>query len=325
MELVLNSSINRQVIDETLVVKNKSSFIEANTIKVSLEHLQRDCIIPVFSKDNESTISHFEFIKKTIDVVQYLFPEIEVSEPDIRVSHQVKGRIPSAIGKPAKDLLEEEKTIYYERCAFLIELSQFKEVINGNILTLSIGGVRSLNQENLYNKKSLEKFKIFIGYQNKVCTNLCISTDGFSNEVRVGTSNDLAQYISNLAKGYDRLQHLSMMEQMGKHFINQSQFAHLVGKLRMYQHLEKQEQKEKFPFNLNDSQVNSVVRDYYNCLNFSRDINGNISLWNLYNLFTEANKTSYIDSNIERNVNVYEFINSLGKTLENKLPNWYLY
>lgn len=325
MELVINSSINDQIIDEEQIVKSKSSFIEANTIKVSLHHLQQDCIIPVFSKDNESTISHFEFIKKTMDVVQNLFPDFEIAEPEIRVSHQVKGRTPSAIGKPAKELLEEEKTIYYERCAFLIELSQVKELINNNLLTLSIGGVRSLNQENLYNKKSLEKFKIFIGYQNKVCTNLCVSTDGFSNEVRVGSALDLEQSIIDLAKGYDRIEHLSMMEKMSRHFITESQFAHLVGKLRMHPHLDKSEQRHKFQITLNDSQANSIVREYYKCPNFSRDKNGNINLWNLYNLFTEANKTSYIDNNIERNVNAYEFINFLGKTLQNQVPNWYLY
>lgn len=39
-------------------------FIEANTQEVSLEHLKKDCIIPVFSKDNESTISHYQFINQ---------------------------------------------------------------------------------------------------------------------------------------------------------------------------------------------------------------------------------------------------------------------
>ena len=29
--------------------KNKSNFIEANTIKVDLEHLRKECIVPVFS------------------------------------------------------------------------------------------------------------------------------------------------------------------------------------------------------------------------------------------------------------------------------------
>ena len=49
-----------------------------------------------------------------------------------------------------------------------------------------------------------------------------------------------------------------------------------------------------------------------------------INLWNLYNLFTEANKSSYIDSNFERNVNTYEFINYLVKSMDTNIENWYL-
>ena len=37
-------------------------FIEANTKEVEMSHLKDDCIIPVFSKDNEVTISHQSFI-----------------------------------------------------------------------------------------------------------------------------------------------------------------------------------------------------------------------------------------------------------------------
>lgn len=322
---VLSSRINDQIVDETTVVqKPTSSFIEANTLKVDLNHLKEDCIIPVFSKDNESTISHYQFINKAYEVVKELFPDFSPREPDIRVSHEIKGRIPSAIGKPAKELLEEEKTIYYERCAFLIELHQAKEVVNGNTLTLSVGGVRSYSQENLYSKKSVEKFKIFIGYQNKVCTNLCIATDGFSNEVRISSINELQTDMENLFSNYDRIKHLGMMERMSKFHLNEEQFAHLIGKIRMYQHLERDEQKTKQPFLLNDGQINSVVRDYFTCPNFSRDENKNISLWNLYNLFTEANKSSYIDSNLERNVNVYEFTNYIAYSLQNEQSNWFL-
>lgn len=323
--VVLSSSINNQIIDKSDVIqKSSSSFIEANTIKVDLKHLKEDCIIPVFSKDNESTISHFQFVSKAYDVVKELFPDFSPKEPEIRVSHVIKGRTPSAIGKPAKELLEEEKTIYYERCAFLIELHQVKEVVNGNTLTLSVGGVRSYSQENLYNKKTLEKFKIFIGYQNNVCTNMCISTDGFTNEVRISSINELQTNMSKLFSNYDRIKHLGMMERMSRFCLNEEQFAHLIGKIRMFQHLDREEQKAKQPFLLNDGQINSVVKDYYTCPNFSRDRDNNISLWNLYNLFTEANKSSYIDSNLERNVNAYEFTNFIANLLQNDQPNWFL-
>ena len=203
-------------------------------------------------------------------------------------------------------------------------LHQAKEIINGNTLTLSFGGVRSYSQENLYSKKSVEKFKIFIGYQNKVCTNLCVSTDGFTNEVRISSVNELQTDMYNLLSTYDRFKHLSLMEKMNQFHLNENQFAHLIGKISMYQHLEKDDQKSKGRFLLNDGQMNSVVKDYYTCPNFSRDKNKNISLWNLYNIFTEANKSSYIDNNLERNVNAYEFINKTANSLQNNEPNWFL-
>jgi hypothetical protein len=61
-----------------------------------------------------------------------------VLKPDIRVSHVIKGRVPTAIGKPAKELLEHEKTIYYERCAFVIEVPEISEIINGNKLQIPV-------------------------------------------------------------------------------------------------------------------------------------------------------------------------------------------
>lgn len=304
---------------------NTSNFIEANTEKVTLKHLKEKCTIPVFAKDNETTISHFQFIDETLDVIKRQFPDVVAKEPEIRVSHVVKGRVPSAIGKPVKELLESEKTIYYERCAFVVELPQFKQLINGNELALCVGGVRAYNQENLYSKKSLEKFKMFIGYQNRICTNLCISTDGFSNEIKIGSILDLNQNIISLMDNYDRSSHLKSLESMSKYNLSENQFAHLIGKLRMFQHLDKLNRQDKYPITLNDSQINNVVKDYYNCQNFGRSDDGSIDLWNLYNLFTEANKNSYIDSNFERNVNCFEYVNHLVETIKNDSISWYLH
>ena len=73
-----------------------------------------------------------------------------ILKPEIRVSHVIKGRVPTAIGKLAKDLLEQEKTIYYERMAFVIEIPEISEIINGNKLNLTIGGVRSLTIKKIY-------------------------------------------------------------------------------------------------------------------------------------------------------------------------------
>ncbi|WP_131796876.1 DUF3871 family protein, partial [Bacteroides stercoris] len=76
----------------------------------------------------------------------------------------IKGRIPEAIHKPANQLLETDKTIYYERCAFVIEIPTVYEMVNGNKLTLTVGGVRAYNHTNLYSKKGMERFKVFVGF-----------------------------------------------------------------------------------------------------------------------------------------------------------------
>lgn len=187
-----------------MISNNNKNFIEANTLEVSLFHLQNDCIVPVFSKDNESTISHYEFIKYTRDVItDILSNDIRLLE-EIRVSYIVKGRIPTAIGKPAKDLTEEEKTIYYERCAFVIEIPEINQVVNGNRLNLAIGGVRDYNQENLFSRKSIEKFKVFIGFQNSVCLNLCIATDGLADSIRISSIGELKSKNIELITGYNR-------------------------------------------------------------------------------------------------------------------------
>lgn len=325
MELVANHNTRQMILEENQIIQvSNGNFIEANTEKVTLEHLKEKCTIPVFAKDNESTISHYSFINEAFDVAQDLFPNMGINQPQIRVSHIVKGRIPSAIGKPAKELLENEKTIYYERCAFIIQIPEVKHIVNGNELSLSIGGVRAYNRENLYSRKSLEKFQLFIGFQNRVCTNLCIATDGYSDAIRIASISELKKQMIQLFAGYNREKHLSNMEKMSKYSLTEQQFAHFIGKCRMYQHLDKLEQKQLFPIALNDSQINNVVSEYYKCPNFNRNTDGSISLWNLYNLFTEANKSSYIDSNLSRNVSAYKLVNELGVSIENNIQNWFL-
>ena len=62
--------------DATLVMEEQPTrekrplFIEANTIEASLEHLRNDCIIPVFAKDNEATLSHVAFIETVQDAAR---------------------------------------------------------------------------------------------------------------------------------------------------------------------------------------------------------------------------------------------------------------
>lgn len=300
-------------------------FIEANTEEVDLAHLKKDCIIPVFSKDNEKTLAHQEFIEIAQNSISKAFPHHSIELPEIRVSHQIKGRIPEAIHKNAKDLLDHEKTIYYERMAFIIRIPSISENINGNQLSLTLGGVRAYNQENLYNRKSFEKFKFFIGFQNMVCCNLCVSSDGFVSEMRVSSYEELQAKILEVIQNYQAETHLNHMKNLSQKFLTDHQFATLVGRARLYQHLPKKLKSEIPELMFTDGHFNTIAKDYYQDESFCKENDGNINLWNVYNLFTQANKSSYIDTFLERNLNAFEFNQGISKAISgNSGYHWFL-
>lgn len=307
------------------LVKKVNPFIEANTQDVSLSHLKNNCIIPVFAKDNEQTISHQEFIDSALSCALRLFSNEIIDKPEIRVSHQVKGRTPDAIHIPAKELLDQQKTIYYERMAFIIRIPSISENINGNELSLCIGGVRSYNHENLYSKKTMEKFKFFIGFQNMVCCNMCLSTDGLKSELKATSTLELEDKIMQLIEGYSSSIHIEKMNDLVKYSLNEKQFAQLIGKSRLYNYLPKDEKALLPELLLNDNHFNSIAKDYFADKSFCKNEDGTINLWNVYNLLTGANKSSYIDTFLDRSVNAFEYAEGISKAINGDSQyRWFL-
>jgi hypothetical protein len=307
------------------VLSTAKPFIEANTVETSFRELQETHIIPVYVKDNEPVISHAEFINATSLLLNNRFAGHTFCSPNIRVSHPIKGRVPEARNKPANELKEHEKTLYYERMAFVIEIPSISEEVNGNMLHLVAGGVKAYNLDNLYAKKGAEEhFKVFIGFQNRICTNLCVWTDGVTADLKVTSLGQLKASIKGLFDSYNGKLHLEQMQLLSQYTLTEKQFAHLIGRCRMYPHLPKGMQNSISPLLFGDTQLGTVCRDYYRDNSFCRDSDGNINLWRLYNLFTGANKSSYIDTFLDRSVNAFSFVNDLRKGLENKETNWFL-
>lgn len=300
---------------ETPEAQPRKPFIEANTREVSLYHLKNDCITPVFSKDNEVTISHNQFIEAAWECTQRLFRGDAVDNPEIRVSHIVKGRTPEAIHKEVRELTDADKTIYYERMMFCIEIPSITEVIDGCRLNLTVGGVRAYNQENLYSKKGFEKFKVFIGFKNMVCCNMCVATDGLAEEIRVTNTQELTVKMTELIVSYNARRHLERMRALLGTSMSESQFAQMVGKARLYQFLPPAQRKQLPEFEFTDCQLNTIARAYYNDLAFASDTRKEIDLWRVFNLFTGANKSSYIDSFLTRSSNAMSFAEGMAKAL----------
>ena len=162
----------------------------------------------------------------------------------------------------------------------------------------------------------MEKFKLFIGFKNLVCCNMCISTDGFKSELKVMDVHSLFNAAIQLFQDYNAAKHLYYMGAFKDSYMTEHQFAQFLGKCRLYQYLPT-EQKRMLPQMLmTDTQIGIVAKSFYNDDNFSLpDNQGEISMWNVYNLLTGANKTSYIGNFLDRAYNATQLADGLNKAL----------
>lgn len=335
MELLTNNNSNSEngiISFEDIIIPEQEQpkstakpFIQANTVEVSLQDIKDNHLIPVFVKDNSPLISHSEFIEATLKVASEVYSGETILSPSIRVSHPIKGRIPEAKSKPANQLEEWEKTLYYERLAYIIEIPTISDSINGNTLSLTIGGLKCYNHDNMYSRKGVdEHFTVFVGFQNKVCTNLCVWSDGLMKDLKVSSIGQLMGCIKSLLENYNGVFHLNNLKKLKEYSLSEQQFAHIIGRCRVYNSMPAELRKDIPPLYFGDNQIGAVVKDYYKDESFCRDANGNIGLWELYNLLTGVNKSSYIDTFIQKASNAYSFVEQLRFALDNKAQSWFL-
>jgi hypothetical protein len=283
-------------------------------------------IIPVFPATNEPLISHYQLIETMMDVTSRAFPGERILNPSIRVSHPIKGRIPEAKHKKSHELQPWEETIYYERMMFIIEIPSITANVGGNILTLSVGAVKAYNLDNVYTKRSNagQQFKLFIGFQNKVCCNLSISTDGFKLEANVHTPDQLRYAIWCLLSSFQVEKQVNVLNKLTQFELTETQFAQVMGRCRMYKHLPEGDRLTIPAILLGDQQLGAVVRSYYLDDNFNRSSDGSVNMWKFHNLLTGANKQTYIDQFIDRAVNAHDFVHELSMDLAGYKNSWYL-
>jgi len=296
-------------------------FIEANTVPMDLATLTEDHIIPVFSKDNTPLISQSDFINSFVDEARAYYGE--ASDPEIRVSHPIKGRIPSARNKRANELEPHEKTIYYQRMMFVTRIKSNNLLRNGQEFDLIAGGIKAYNQDRLdsFGSKS-QHFNLFIGIQVKVCANMSVFTDGTNLKAGATSLGELSNLTKRLFRNYTLESQLTNLEELPNYALDEDQFAHFVGRCRIYHNMAYKSKKHLPELLLGDSQISSVTGGYLDDKHFSHD-NGFINLWSLYNLFTAANKSSYIDKSLERNVNAFDMVKGLKHGLDGD-DFWYL-
>lgn len=300
------------------------NFLEANTNAITLEELAEQCVVPTWA-NQELTISHQDFINTVHDAACNVFAGETINNPEIRVSHIVRGRIPSALGKRSSELLDSEKTQFYQRLAFAFTIPSLHECIEGQRLELCIGGVRNYSDLNLYRaNRGMEKFTIFIGWRVNVCSNQVLTGDGVRLNIEVMSLHDLYKAVLDLFYNFNFEKDIQLLQSLTQTRLTETQFAQIVGRMRLYQALPSYLQREIPKLLITDSQINNVCRDYYNNPNFGHK-NNSLSLFDFYNLLTEANKSSYINDYVQRGLNATEITVGISKALQgDKEYAWFL-
>ena len=306
--------VEEAVVLEETTEEPESHFIESNTQPITLEELSEKNIVPTFGDGTVST-SHQSFIESVLEAGRTVFGDL--SPVDIRVSHPINGRVPSALHKKANELLEEDKTLYWQRMGFVSHVVGLTRSINGQTVHLCIGGVRAYNEDKLYGKQSPMKFKIFVGWQVRVCSNLMLTCDGNSGTIECMTEADILQRASELFSSFEpnKENALHLLENLQTTVLTEEQFCKIVGRLRLYQFLPAAEQKQLPSFDIGDQAVNAMVKGYVNNPNFGKKEGQDITCWNLLQLATEAVKSAYIDRFVSRNNACVDFSCGIQKAL----------
>lgn len=293
------------------------NFIEGPSSEISMEELVYRNIIPTFS-DNSLTISHQKFIETTRKAAEVIFGSGNITGAETRCSHPIIGRIPSAQHKKASELLEEEKTIFYQRLAWIAQVCNFTSSINGQSVSLTIGGTRSYHEDKLYARQNPQHFRIFIGFRVRVCSNMMLTTDGVSDNLLCMTEADIFQKAFELFNRFNEVKESTLynLEALHNTWLSQEQFCKIIGRLRLYQALPNTQQKALPQILLGDSVVNAATKEHIKNPQFGMGSgDGSISCWQLMNLLNEAVKNSYPELWIERNANCTTFASGIANAL----------
>ncbi len=306
-----------EVLEEGTANVPHPNFIESNTQAIEFTDLVTKCIIPTFN-DNTLTISHQNFIYSVKMAAEKVFGELTPIE--CRVSHPINGRIAQAQYKKPQDLRDDEKTLFYQRLAWICHVKNITREINGQQIELTIGGCRSYSDDKLYNKPTPQKFKIFVAWSCRVCSNQMIQCNGNSGTFECMSETDIFQKALELFKSFEphKEENLKLLANLQTTKISEEQFCKIMGRLRLYQCLSNETKAElNLPdFNIGDQACNKIVQGYVDNPNFGKEEDEDITTWNFLQLANESVKQAYIDRWIDRNQACTDFTLGIQKAID---------
>ena len=304
---------------EPLIAREEEAplpFIEANSAAVSWKELTEESILPSYA-DGEIVVPHSHFIQAVVMAAHDALPQDTFGPVELRASHLTQGRIPSAIYKKTSELLESDKTKYWERICFCVQITSRQTNILGEGCTLTFGGCRSLQDINFHGRKTSEVFQCYISYRAKICSNLMISLqDGLKDRIEASGPAEIYAAAYQLFSQFNAEENLSSLDGLGRTRITVDQFTHLIGKLRYYSCLSTADKRElPFQIELGDSQVYAATRNFVNG-HFGLNGRDSVDLFQMLNCFNQASKSSYLHNFLLKNANCTELALGVQRSLE---------
>ncbi len=176
-----------------------------------------------------------------------------------------------------------------------------------------------------YNRHTFSLFKSYLQHchradvignfvSTKLPITLCVSSDGFVEQLEVANTSDLYLSTLEMLNRYNPAKHLHLMQTLGNTSMTEHQFCQILGKMRLYQALPQKIQRNIPRLLITDTQINTVAKAYINDENFV-SYSSDIDMWKFYNLLTGANKSSHIDSFLDRSFNATEVAQGINASL----------
>jgi hypothetical protein len=88
-------------------------------------------------------------------------------------------------------------------------------------------------------------------------------------DLKVTSMGQLRACIQNLLENYHAQHHLFHLNEFSEYNLTEHQFAQLLGRCRMYQHLPQDLKKEIPQLMYGDQQLGTVVKDFYRTTHFA--------------------------------------------------------
>ena len=101
----------------------------------------------------------------------------------------------------------------------------------------------------------MEKFSVFIGWRVNICSNQVLTGDGVKLQLEVMNLNDLYKAVLELFYNFNPAREIHLMQTLSQSYLTETQFAQIVGRMRLYQALPNGYQRSVPRLLITDSQI----------------------------------------------------------------------